>query len=314
MDLPKVVAFGGGHGLAATLQALKRLTHNLTAIVTVADDGGSSGRLRHEFDCLPPGDLRMALAALTGDSPDGRLWADVLQSRFGGDGPLAGHAVGNLLIAGLWQRFPDPVTGLDQIGRLLDASGRVLPMAAVPLLINADVAGLDPADPTVVRRIDGQAAIADTRGDVLRVRIEPINPPAVPAAVEAIAQADYLVFGPGSWFTSVIPHLLVPALADAIMAASAQRIVLMNLLPSGETSGFTPSRHLETLAAHCPKLRIDQVLADHQFADQDPYLEPIVASMGGRLLIGDLAMRDGSARHDPFLLAATLALVMKLSV
>ncbi|MCB0162287.1 MAG: YvcK family protein, partial [Caldilineaceae bacterium] len=132
-----MVAFGGGHGLFAALSALRYLTTRLTAVVTVADDGGSSGRLREEFDILPPGDLRMALAALCGDDEVGQLWADVLQSRFTGAGPLAGHAIGNLLIAGLWQKLPDPVAGLDMVGELLRIRGRVLPMAAVPLTIEA---------------------------------------------------------------------------------------------------------------------------------------------------------------------------------
>ena len=113
---PAVVAFGGGHGLSASLTALRRVTDQLTAIVTVADDGGSSGRLREELNCLPPGDLRMALAALCGDDESGRTWADVLQYRFTSDGPLADHAIGNLLIAGLWERLGDPVAGLDMVG------------------------------------------------------------------------------------------------------------------------------------------------------------------------------------------------------
>ena len=126
---PAVVAFGGGHGLSASLTALRTLTHRLTAVVTVADDGGSSGRLRDEFPILPPGDLRMALAALCGDDEVGRAWAEVLQSRFPGDGHLGGHSIGNLLIAGLWQ-LADPVAGLDMVGAMLHVEGRVLPMAA----------------------------------------------------------------------------------------------------------------------------------------------------------------------------------------
>src|SRR3954452_20852238 len=117
--LPEVVAFGGGHGLSASLAALRRITDRLTAVVTVADDGGSSGRLRSELNCLPPGDLRMALAALCGDDVSGRTWADVLQYRFDGSGPLSVHALGNLLIAGLWERRGDPVAGLDMVANLL---------------------------------------------------------------------------------------------------------------------------------------------------------------------------------------------------
>ena len=312
MALPKVVAFGGGHGLAATLMALKRLTDQVTAVVTVADDGGSSGRLRQEFGCLPPGDLRMALAALTGDDSEGRLWADVLQSRFGGDGPLGGHALGNLLIAALWQRDPDPVVGLDQVGRLLDAQGRVLPMSSLPLVIGADVVGIDPDYPDDIRRLTGQARIATTEGDVLRIDLEPADPPACDAAVASIDEADYLVFGPGSWFTSVVPHLLVPGLVAAILRSRAKKICVLNLLPAGETSGFTPSRHIEVLAEHCPQLTLDTVIADPGFVAGDPHLETMVKSMRAELMVADVRMRDGSARHDPFLLAATLAVVMGL--
>ncbi|MCB0912336.1 MAG: YvcK family protein, partial [Propionibacteriaceae bacterium] len=157
---PAVVAFGGGHGLAASLTALRQLTHRLTAVVTVADDGGSSGRLREEFPILPPGDLRMALAALCGDDEVGRAWAEVLQSRFPGDGPLGGHAIGNLLIAGLWQQMADPVAGLDMVAAMLHVEGRVLPMAAVPLLIEADATGADPARPDEVVGVVGQEAVA----------------------------------------------------------------------------------------------------------------------------------------------------------
>ena len=142
---PAVVAFGGGHGLAASLSALRRVTDDVTAIVTVADNGGSSGRLRKEFGALPPGDLRMALAALCGDDEWGTTWARVVQHRFGGDGDLSGHSLGNLLIAGLWDLLGDPVAGLDWVGRLLRVTGRVLPMAAVPMDIIACVEGLDPA-------------------------------------------------------------------------------------------------------------------------------------------------------------------------
>jgi len=312
MGLPKVVAFGGGHGLAATLMALKRLTDHVTAVVTVADDGGSSGRLRQEFGCLPPGDLRMALAALTGDDSEGRLWADVLQSRFGGDGPLAGHAMGNLLIAALWQRDPNPVKGLDQVGRLLNAQGRVLPMSSLPLVISADVVGIDPHHPDECCRLTGQARIATTEGDVLQVRLEPENPPACDEAVTSIMEADYLVFGPGSWFTSVVPHLLVPELVAAILRSKAKKICIMNLRPAAETSGFTPSRHIEVLAEHCPQLTLDTVIADPRFAEGDPHFQRMVESMRAELMIADVAMRDGTARHDPFLLAATLAVVMEL--
>ena len=161
---PVVAALGGGHGLAATLTALRYVTDEITAIVTVADDGGSSGRLRDEFGVLPPGDLRMALAALCSESEWGHTWRDVLQHRFAGDGPLGGHALGNLLIVALWELHEDPVAGLDLVARLLQAQGRVLPMAAVPLAIEADVGDLDPSDPDAVTVVRGQAQVAVTPG------------------------------------------------------------------------------------------------------------------------------------------------------
>jgi uncharacterized cofD-like protein len=306
--LPQVVAFGGGHGLAATLQALRRVTDRITAVVTVADDGGSSGRLRQEFGCLPPGDLRMALAALCGDDSEGRLWAKVLQARFGGDGPLAGHALGNLIIAMLWQQDRDPVVGLDQVGRLLCAAGRVLPMSAVPLTITGRVQGLDPADPTAVGLVAGQAEVAVTPGRVLSIDLRPAAPPAHPAVLEAVAQADWLVFGPGSWFTSVVPHLLVPQLAAAVLASPARRLVILNLQPAKETADYTAAEHIEVLAHYAPRLRWDVVLADPSFADAA--LAGVVTAQGGDLIVAPVGLPDGSPRHDPLLLAATLARAM----
>jgi uncharacterized cofD-like protein len=137
----RIVALGGGHGLYATLSAARRLTPHVTAVVTVADDGGSSGRLRSELDVVPPGDLRMALAALASDSPQGRFWATILQHRFGGSGALAGHPIGNLLLAGLNEVLADPVAALDEVGRILGVRGRVLPMCPIALQIEADVSG-----------------------------------------------------------------------------------------------------------------------------------------------------------------------------
>jgi uncharacterized cofD-like protein len=308
--LPRVVAFGGGHGLAASLSALRRITDTVTAIVTVADDGGSSGRLRSELNCLPPGDLRMALAALCGDDESGRTWADVLQYRFGGDGALGGHAIGNLLIAGLWERLGDPVAGLDMVARLLGAEGRVLPMASVPMEIEADVIGVDPARPDEISLVRGQANVATTPGEVSAVRLTPNDPPACVESVEVVAEADWIVLGPGSWFTSVIPHLLVPKLAAAIHAAAARRVLTLNLVPAYETAGFSAARHIELLAEHAPDLRLDVVLADSRFAADDDHLPAWVDSLGARLVVADLAARDGTARHDPLRLASAYAEVM----
>jgi len=300
----KIVAFGGGHGLAASLSALRRVTEDVTAIVTVADDGGSSGRLRKEFGVLPPGDLRMALAALCGDDTWGETWAQVVQHRFGGDGDLAGHSLGNLLIAGLWDLLGDTVAGLDWVGRLLRVTGRVLPMAAVPLDIVACVEGADPREPEAVTEVRGQAQVAVTLGQVRSISLVPADPPAVPEAVEAVLGADWVVFGPGSWFTSVLPHLLVPSLFEALAATQARKLVTLNLVPQpGETAGFSPHRHLEVLAEHASSLSFDVVLADAAaVAGSEQELGKATELLGATLLLGDIAAADG-ARHDPVRLA-----------
>ena len=306
---PKVVALGGGHGLYASLSALRRVTRQLTAIVTVADDGGSSGRLRRDFGVLPPGDLRMALAALCGDDAWGTTWSRVVQHRFTGHGSLGGHAVGNVLIVALWELLGDTVQGLDWVGRLLGAHGRVLPMASVPLDLAAEVAGADPARPEEITLVRGQAECASTTGRVRSVSLIPADPPACPEAIAAVREADWVVFGPGSWFTSVLPHLLVPELAGALITTPARRLVALNLAPQpGETDGFSPHTHLEVLAEHAPGLTVDVVLADRGTAGGSAAeLEKAAAMLGGRLVLTDLAMRDGSPRHDPRRLAGAYA-------
>jgi uncharacterized cofD-like protein len=302
---PAVVALGGGHGLSASLSALRHLTDRLTAVVTVADDGGSSGRLRRELGVLPPGDLRMALSALCDDGEWGRLWRDVLQHRFASAGTLHDHALGNLLIVTLWELLGDTVSGLDWVGRLLGARGRVLPMAAVPLDIEATVAGIDPMDPAEVSTVRGQVAVASTPGRVLAVRLLPEHPPACEPAVAAVRAAARTVLGPGSWFTSVLPHLLVPALAEALHETAARRCVTLNLSPQqGETEGFGACTYLEVLAAHAPDLRVDAVLADPSSVDDEQKLADTAAAMGARLLLREVRAREGVAVHDPLLLAA----------
>lgn len=300
----RVVALGGGHGLAASLSALRHLTDRLTAVVTVADDGGSSGRLRREFGVLPPGDLRMALSALCDDSEWGLLWRDVLQHRFASAGSLHDHAMGNLLIVTLWDLLGDPVAGLDWVGRLLAARGRVLPMTAVPLEIEASVRGLDPAAPHLVSTVRGQVAVATTSGRVDAVRLLPPDPPACTEAVTAIREADWVVLGPGSWFTSVLPHLMVPELAEALRETPARRCVTLNLTAQeGETAGFSSAAHLEVLAAHAPRLRIDAVLADPSSVDDEALLATVADQLGAQLALREVAI-PGTARHDPLRLAA----------
>jgi len=296
---PRVVALGGGHGLAASLTALTSVTPDLTAVVTVADDGGSSGRLRDELGALPPGDLRMALAALAGPDPWSQTWAGLLQHRYGGDGALAGHAVGNLLLAALAETS-NVVEALDLVGRLVGARGRVLPASCVPLQIVAEVLGHDPADPTSVHEVVGQVAVASTAGMVRALHLRPSDPPACAEAVRAVLEADVVVLGPGSWYTSVLTHLLVPELREALAKTPAMRVVALNLAPqAGETDGFSPEAHLDVLAAHAPELVMDVVLADLEAVLDTRGLMGAVESAGGRLVLAPVALGDGTARHDP---------------
>lgn len=297
----KVAALGGGHGLAATLGALRHVTTDVTAVVTVADDGGSSGRLRQELGVLPPGDLRMALAALCDDSDWGHTWRDVLQHRFTSEGSLNGHAVGNLLIVALWELLGNEVSGLDWVGRLLGAHGRVLPMAAVPLEIQADVIHAS-GQQSVVR---GQSRVAVTSGEVQRVRLVPQEPPACVEAVESIRQSDYVVLGPGSWFTSVMPHLLVPAISEALHAADARLVLTLNLSQQqGETDGYSAADHLRSLHSYAPDLRLDTVIADPTAIEDLDDLRTCTNDLGGRLLLRQVSHGDGSPYHDPLRLAA----------
>ncbi|MDR2703893.1 MAG: uridine diphosphate-N-acetylglucosamine-binding protein YvcK [Cellulomonadaceae bacterium] len=299
-DLPAVVALGGGHGLSASLSALRHISDHLTAVVTVADDGGSSGKLREELHCLPPGDLRMALAALCDDTDWGKTWSAVLQSRFASDGPLDHHAVGNLLIAGLWAKFPDPVVGLDWVAKLLGARGRVLPMSTVPLTVGADVSGAG----GVAHEVVGQSKLAKCELTIDHLWIEPANPPVSPEVVKAILDSDWVVLGPGSWYTSVIVHLLVPELAEALHVTTAGRLLTMNLTADKETTGLGVVDHLEVLHAHAPGLRIDYVLADPSSIEDLDATSEAASRLGAELVVRSVATDDGEPTHDPQKLAA----------
>jgi len=302
---PAVVALGGGHGLFATLSALRRVVTDLTAIVTVADNGGSSGRLRGEFGVLPPGDLRMALAALCGDDEWGRTWADVVQHRFSGDGEMRGHVTGNLLIVSLWELLGDHVQALDWMARLLGAQGRVLPMATSPIDITASVRGADPAQPDALSTVRGQVEVATTAGRIEDIALDPADPVPCPEALAAVRAADLVVLGPGSWYTSVIPHLVVPELRRALEETSARVAVVINLAPQeGETPGFSAADHLRVFHAHAPRVRVDLVIADPSSIADQPALAAYVAELGGRLVVAEVAEDGGTARHDPVKLAA----------
>jgi uncharacterized cofD-like protein len=309
----RIVALGGGHGLYATLSAARRITPHVTAVVTVADDGGSSGRLRSELDVVPPGDLRMALAALASDSPHGRLWATIIQHRFGGSGALAGHPIGNLILAGLNEMLADPVAALDELGRVLGVKGRVLPMCPVGLDIEADVVGLE-SDPRVSRSIRGQVAIATTVGKVRRVRLLPGDPPATRQAVDAIMNADLVVLGPGSWFTSVIPHVLVPQLAAALKTTTSRRALVLNLVAEpGETAGFSAERHIHVLAQHAPDFTVHDIIVDSSRVPSDREREQLsrTANILGAHVEYAQVSRPGTSLHDPARLAAALEGVLR---
>ena len=301
----KLACLGGGHGLAATLTAARSITDEITAIVTVADNGGSSGRLRKEFNFLPPGDLRMALAALCEDDEWGRDWANILQYRFTSEGEMNGHALGNLLLTALWDRDGDAVRGIKRVGDLLKIVGRVLPMSTQPLDIEATFNTA--IGRTIVR---GQVQVATAKGHIESLRLIPDNPRATPEALEAISQADCLTIGPGSWFSSVMPHFLLKEQAEAIAKSRAKKIVILNLpepTSEKEFAGSTPEEHLQLITRHLPTLHIDYALADPSLMRLGNKLQEVVEGCGGELIVAPLAQSPGSFHHDHEKLGSLLA-------
>jgi uncharacterized cofD-like protein len=280
---PRVVAVGGGHGLAATLRAARRYAGTLTAVVSVADDGGSSGRLRRQLGIIPPGDLRKCLVAL---AQDGSALAEAFEQRFE-EGELAGHALGNLILAGLMTTCGDAQLGLDEAGRLLGAAGRVVPAASEPVVLKAE---------SQDGEIEGQTAVMRT-ARISRVSLVPADPPASPVALAELARADQVVIGPGSLFTSVIAAVAVPAIAEAVRHTPGLRVYVANLRPQGaETAGLDVAAHVAALAAH--GVEVDVVLAD-----------PAAITLGelsARVVTAPLAKANGLA-HDPSRLAAALS-------
>jgi uncharacterized cofD-like protein len=311
----RVVALGGGHGLAATLAALRGVTSEITAIVTVADNGGSSGRLREEFPIFPPGDLRMALAALCADDDWGRSWAEIMQYRFASDGPLDGHAVGNLLLAALWNRGEDPVAGLDRVGSLLKVIGRVLPMSKEPLDIEATF-----TNSTGRFIVKGQVQVATAKGRLESLRLFPEDPQAREESLAAIDQADWIVMGPGSWFSSVLPHLLVPEQRQALINAKAKKLLILNLdsgLASaaaanfGEYAGYTPLEHIEILENYAPGLAFDYVISDETLIRQGDLISDHLSSTGGELLVADLRDETNLIHHSSKKLTSLFAHIVR---
>ncbi len=319
-NLGRLVAFGGGHGLFATLRAGRSLLadyviKDLTAIVGVSDDGGSSGRIRRAFDVAPPGDLRMAITALLPQGAVGQNVESILQYRFPeqdtgtliGDSPsgLEGHVVGNILLTALWNAGASTHEGLDLLCSFFGVQGRVLPCSSGAIEIVATISGLDPDQPDVLQKVSGQVAIATTKGTVTQINIEPEEPPACAEAVNAIDEADLLVFGPGSWFTSVVPPLLVPGIREAIMKSSAQRILIMNLTEQiGETSGYTTMDYLESWGKLFPEIKLDSIIVDPNFVEDQRDCEQAASGIGARVFSIDVA--TSGTTHDPEKLARAL--------
>lgn len=298
---PKVVAFGGGHGLYATLSALRHVTDNLTAVVTVADDGGSSGRLRTELGILPPGDLRMALSALCDDGEWGQLWRDVLQHRYVTDGPLNNHATGNLLIASLWSLLGDNAQGLDFVGRLLGVHGRVLPMSDMPMEIEADVQ--ENGHKKIIR---GQSNVAIAPGRVESVRLSPPDAIPHPEVLEAISDADWAVFGPGSWYTSVIPHLMLADIRAALEQSPAKILLALNLTTDTETTDMCHGDHIQSFVTHSGGQVPHVVIADPAAIDDIGKLDDAVKATGAGLILRQIHTSNNRGIHDPLRFAAAL--------
>lgn len=305
----RVVAIGGGTGLATLLRGLKRSTSNLTAIVAVSDDGGSSGRLRRELGVLPPGDIRNCLAALADDE---QLMSQLLRYRFDGEaGELSGHSLGNLLIAALTNIAGDFDEAVRQMHEILAIRGRVLPPTAARLTLCAEL-----TDGTHVR---GETAVSKA-GSVKRVYLDPPDPPAVPEALEALYDADLVVIGPGSLYTSVLPNLLVPDIARALRETSAVRVYVCNVMTQpGETDNYRASDHVAAIEAHLGAPVFEYVLVNDARPDQqvlaryaaekaDMVVPDVhtIARMGYIPVRRSLISHDNWARHDPTKLARAL--------
>lgn len=321
----RFTGFGGGHGLYATLRALNHLKHNnsdgaeqvdITAIVGVSDDGGSSGRLRENFPIVPPGDLRMALAALCPLESDlarsGLEYRveDLLQYRFDPDmsSDLAGHAVGNILLAALWSQGYSTVEGLDALGSMLNIQGRVLPASTEPTVISAQVRVGGNNGESKVNEIVGQGAVAITDGKVLTISLDPPAPKVSVEVTNAIEQSDFLIFGPGSWFTSVIPHLMTPGILGAISRSDGRKILVLNLAPqSGETATYVPTDYLDSWLELAPNIPIDVVVADPEYVSEFEQFERRTSELGGVVQWGTLSQSPQS--HDPNLLAKAFDMV-----
>lgn len=289
----KVVGIGGGHGLAATLRATRLYAQDIAAVVTVADDGGSSGRLTREMGIPPPGDIRNCLVALADDGDLARLY----QFRFD-QGLLTGHALGNLVIAALTDELGDFGRAVALAGRLIESKGSVYPATTGLVELGAQVEGGE---------VEGQVAVAQTKTPIHRVFLTPPDPPAYEPAVAAIAAADQIVLGPGSLFTSLIATLIVPGIKDALHRTNGYKVfVCNNRMQKGETEGMNAAAHLEALRAHAGGGAVDAVVLQSPVIPSDG-LEvdrEVLGATGVRVIEADVSRADGA--HDPQRLAEVL--------
>ena len=303
---PGIVTLGGGHGLSTLLRGLKKHTHNLTAIVTVADDGGSSGRLRESLGILPPGDIRNCLAALSNDEA---LLTQLFQYRFNDEAGLDGHSFGNLFISALSDITGSFEEAIAESGRVLSVHGRVLPSTLHNVKLVADV--LLPHTVNEVR-VEGESRIPKMDGRVRRVWLEPNDAPAFPPVIRALLNADMIVIGPGSLFTSLLPNLLVRDVLAAVQASQALKVFVCNIATeSGETQAFSCYDHVQALEEHLDADLFDIVLCNDNYdlslLESSQWVIIDERSLSDRrLYTADLVNNEYPRRHDPLKLAETL--------
>jgi uncharacterized cofD-like protein len=273
--LPRIVVIGGGTGLSVMLRGLKEKPLDITAIVTVADDGGSSGILREEMQIPPPGDIRSVLTALADAEP---LLAEVLKYRFNSGG-LAGHSLGNLILAAMTDITGDFVTGITELSRVLAVRGRVLPAANQAIVLKAEM-----IDGMIV---SGESSIPKAGRAIRRVFIEPPDVEPLAEAVQALRDADAILIGPGSLYTSIIPNLLVPKLAEAIVNSDAVKMFICNVMTQpGETDGYSVGDHLDAVHAHIGHHLFDYVIVND--GEIPPQVQELYAEKGAKAVHLDL--------------------------
>jgi uncharacterized cofD-like protein len=303
---PRVVAIGGGHGLSALLRGLKEDTRNITAVVTVADDGGSSGRLREKLGILPPGDIRNCLAALSNDEA---LLTQLFQYRFSGAPELEGHSFGNLFITALTEITGSFEEAIAESGRALSVSGRVLPSTLHAVRLVADMSLPDVVNEV---RVEGESRIPEMAGRVRRVWLDPNNPPAFPPVLQALLSAELIVIGPGSLYTSLLPNLLVPDLLAAVRASRALKVYVCNLATQvGETDLYSCQDHVRALEEHLGPDLFDVVVFNENYTGQlsadSRWVQAVEESRKDRRLYGaDLPEPEHPWRHDSAKLSKVL--------